>query len=135
MGWPQGGRHWLGRLLKVFSGGDGIIYGVNTNGDLLWYSHLGHSDGLGLNDAGSWLGAKPVGRGWGSFTTLFSSGNGVIYGIQPDGVLRWYRHLAYQTGAGLDTAGSWEGGVDVGWGWGGFETVFGLLPRDPDPVR
>ena len=128
------GVGWDG-LLKVFSGGDGIIYGVNTNGDLLWYNHLGHSDGLGLNDAGSWLGAKPVGVGWGSFTTLFSSGNGVIYGIQPDGVLRWYRHLGYQTGAGLETAGSWEGGVDVGRGWGGFDTVFALLPRDPDPVH
>ena len=128
------GVGWDG-LLKVFSGGDGIIYGVNTNGDLLWYNHLGHRDGLGLNDAGSWLGPKPVGVGWGAFTTLFSSGNGVIYGIQPDGVLKWYRHLGYQTGDGLETAGSWEGGVDVGWGWGEFDSVFALLPRDPDPVH
>ena len=76
-----------------------------------------------------------MGIGWGTFTALFSSGNGVIYGIQPDGVLRWYRHLGYQTGAGLEAAGSWEGGVDVGRGWGGFDTVFALLPRDPDPVH
>ena len=128
------GVGWDG-LLKVFSGGDGIIYGVNTKGDLLWYNHLGHSEGHGLKDAGSWLGPKPVGVGWGSFATLFSSGNGVIYGIQPDVVLKWYRHLGYQTGAGLETAGSWEGGVDVGWGWRGFDTVFALLPRDPDPVH
>ena len=128
------GVGWDG-LIKVFSGGDGIIYGVNSNGDLLWYNHLGHNDGLGLDDPGAWLGAKPVGVGWGSFTTLFSSGNGVIYGVQPDGVLRWYRHLGYQTGAGLEVAGSWQGGIDVGWGWGSFDTVFALLPRDPDPVR
>jgi len=128
------GIGWDG-LVKVFGGGDGIIYGVNSNGDLLWYKHLGHDSGLGLSDAGSWLGGKTVGVGWGSFTTLFSSGDGVIYGIQPDGVLRWYRHLGYQTGAGLETAGSWQGGVDVGWGWGGFDTVFALLPRDPDPVH
>lgn len=124
-----------GGLSKVFSGGDGIIYGVNPDGDLLWYNHVGHNDGLGVDDAGAWLGAKQVGSGWGSFTTLFSSGNGVIYGITPDGVLRWYRHLGYQTGAGQDVPGSWEGGVDVGWGWGSFDTVFALIPRDPDPVR
>ena len=124
-------------LRNVFGGGDGVIYGVNTNGDLLWYNHLGHREGLGLKSPGAWSGpsGKVVGVGWSGFTSLFSRGDGVIYGIQPNGVLRWYRHVGHKTGAGLDVAQSWEGGIDVGWGWQSFDTVFALLPRDPDPVR
>ena len=130
------GVGWNG-LSNVFGGGDGIIYGVNADGDLVWFNHLGHREGLGHNDAGGWSGnsVKPVGRGWSSFTTLFSSGNGVIYGLQHDGILRWHRHLGYQTGAGLETPGSWEGGIDVGWGWGNFDTLFALIPRDSDLVH
>jgi hypothetical protein len=55
--------------------------------------------------------------------------------IQPDGTLRWFRHLAYQTGGGLNDPGSWEGGTDVGTGWQNFTTVLALLPRDPEPIR
>lgn len=30
---------------QVFSGGDGIIYALMDNGDLLWYRHDGRTDG------------------------------------------------------------------------------------------
>jgi hypothetical protein len=36
------GAHW--NLKQVFSGGDGIIYAIQDNGDLLWYRHDGRND-------------------------------------------------------------------------------------------
>lgn len=126
-GWDQ--------MAHVFCTGGGIIYGVAPDGTLYWYNHTGHLNGLGLDNPAGWLAPKPVGTGWNSFTRIFAGGDGVIYGIQPGGTLRWYRHLAYETGGGLSDPGSWEGGVDVGTGWQNFTTVLALLPRDAAPVR
>lgn len=126
-GWDQ--------MVHVFSTGGGIIYGVAADGTLYWYNHLGHLDGLGLDNPAAWAAPKPVGTGWASVKQVFAAGDGVIYAIQPDGTLRWFRHLAYQTGGGLNDPGSWEGGIDVGTGWQNFTTVLALLPRDPEPIR
>ena len=42
-----GGVDWpLSPTLKqVFSGGDGVIYAIADNGDLLWFRHDGRGDG------------------------------------------------------------------------------------------
>ena len=50
-----------------------------------------------------------------------ASGGGVIYAIQPDGKLLWYRHEGRDTGAAKWTSGT---GTEVGSGWGGFKEVF-----------
>ena len=52
----------------------------------------------------------------------------IMYGILPDGQLKWYRHNAYLTGGGLENAGAWNalGSKTVGLGWDGFLTVFGF---------
>jgi Tachylectin len=47
----------------VFSGGDGILYAVQDNGDLLWYRHDGWRDGSFTWAAGS---GKRVGTRWSS---------------------------------------------------------------------
>lgn len=56
------------------------------------------------------------------FVQLIAGGNGVIYGRQADGVLTWYRHTGWATGAATWAAG---GGLAIGTGWHTFRTVLG----------
>ncbi|MFZ4699416.1 MAG: tachylectin-related carbohydrate-binding protein [Candidatus Methylumidiphilus sp.] len=123
-GWANGGIAknvgvgWSG-VTKAFSGGDGVVYVVTANGDLRWYRHDGRFTGTavwGVN-----VGGTTVGVGWGSFTKVFSGGDGVIYAIQADGILRWYRHTGWLTGANTWAAGS---GAQIGTGWNSFSKVF-----------
>jgi N,N-dimethylformamidase len=55
------------------------------------------------------------------FTRLVGGGNGVIYAIQADGGLYWYRHAGWP-----DVSVSWANsglGRRIGTGWAGFQTV------------
>ncbi|MBC7997011.1 MAG: hypothetical protein IAF58_03660 [Leptolyngbya sp.] len=72
---------------------EGIIYRVDTNGDLYWYKHTGYSNGS-LN----WVEGKRVGVGW-KAKHVFAGGGGIIYLIDDKGDLYWYKHLGYQSGA------------------------------------
>ena len=121
------GRGWADFKL-VFPGGNGIIYAITNEGKLLWYKHNGYQTGAGLETPGAWEGPKEVGRGWADFKTVFSASDGIIYAITNEGKLLWYKHNGYQTGAGLETPGAWEGPKEVGHGWGIFVQVFALLP-------
>ncbi|MFI7430287.1 N,N-dimethylformamidase beta subunit family domain-containing protein [Micromonospora sp. NPDC049836] len=66
------------------------------------------------------------------FTRLIGGGNGVIYAIQPDGVLLWYRHTGWQTGAATWASGS---GRRIGTGWNQFRTVLGSVDGSLYGVR
>jgi hypothetical protein len=66
---------------------------------------------------------------------VFSRGDGIIYPIADDGILRWLKHNGFRTGAGLETPGAWEGPKDVGRGWGEVMHVFALMPSDPEVPR
>jgi hypothetical protein len=123
------GVGWDG-LLHVFSTGQGVIYAVLADGTLRWFRHRGWTDGRGLESPGAWDGPRDVGVGWDMFSTVFSRGDGVIYGITADGTLRWYRHTGFQTGDR-----TWSGPLEVGQGWSAFTAVFALLPREPAPIR
>jgi len=118
------GRGWEG-LEHVFPGGNGIIYTIAGDGILRWLKHNGLRSGVGLETPSAWEGPKDVGRGWGGLRHVFSLGvDGIIYTISDDGILRWFKHNGYRTGAGLETPGAWEGPKDVGRGWGGLKHVF-----------
>ncbi|MFG2059050.1 N,N-dimethylformamidase beta subunit family domain-containing protein [Micromonospora sp. NPDC048930] len=56
------------------------------------------------------------------FIQLVGGGNGVIYAIQADGSLLWYRHSGWQTAASGWASGS---GRKIGTGWNQFVTVLG----------
>ncbi|NBE85335.1 N,N-dimethylformamidase beta subunit family domain-containing protein [Micromonospora rubida] len=56
------------------------------------------------------------------FVQLVGGGNGVIYAIQADGALLWYRHWGWQTGVTGWASGS---GRRIGTGWNQFRTVLG----------
>ncbi|HYZ87349.1 MAG TPA: tachylectin-related carbohydrate-binding protein, partial [Bryobacteraceae bacterium] len=62
--WAPGSGNMVGsgwNFKQVFSGGDGIIYTIQENGDLLWYRHEGRGNGSAAWAAGS---GKKVGNGW-----------------------------------------------------------------------
>lgn len=128
----QVGVGWAAGVQKVFSGGDGVVYGIRSNGDLLWYRHDGRFDGSSVWVNGG-LGKK-VGNGWQNFLQVFSGGDGVIYAILPNGSLRWYRHTGWLNGENTWAAGS---GGQIGVGWQSFTKVFsgdngviyGILPN------
>jgi hypothetical protein len=117
------GRGW-DSFLEVFSAGDGVIYVIQPDGTLKWHRHLDYRRGGGLETPGAWANSRNVGRGWDGYRKVFSAGQGVIYAITNDGTLKWLRHKAYLTGAGLETPGAWEGPKDVGRGWGDVQQVF-----------
>lgn len=104
---------------KVFSGGDGVIYTIASDGVLRWYRHNGRFTGTTewANNHG-----LQVGSGWGVFQHVFSGGDGVIYGIKPNGSLHWYRHEGR-----LDGSFKWasNSGAQVGTGWTIFQHLFG----------
>ena len=122
--WAQGsgnkvGNGWKNGYTTAFAGGEGVIYLIRENGDLLWYKHLGYQDGSAKWDPAS---GKVVGTGWKGYYAVFSGGNGVIYWIDMNGDLFWYKHAGYATGAV-----SWYGGSTnkIGNGWkDGVKQIF-----------
>lgn len=113
----QIGSGW-NAFTRVFSGGGGVIYGIDSAGDLWWYEHL---SGQGVQAWANGGVGRKVGHGWGHFINVFSGGSGVIYAIEANGNLRWYRHLS------RDGEAVWEnGGIgqQIGTGWNHFSHVF-----------
>ncbi len=144
------GTGWSG-FEHVFSGGDGIIYGIDpivearvhltggttpaSGGDLWWYRHVGVADG-----SFKWEGPKKVGTGWGGFEHVFSGGDGIIYLITPSVPA----HLPTGIGPGMggqpasggdlmwarhigreDGSFKWDGPLKkVGTGWGQMQQIF-----------
>ncbi|HEX3233486.1 MAG TPA: tachylectin-related carbohydrate-binding protein [Gemmatimonadales bacterium] len=107
--------------LRVFKGSprgeDGVIYRVDSRGDLIWFKHVGHATG-----APNWIGPKTVGHGWQDVRIAFAAGDGVIYAINKSGELLWFRHLGY--GDGSATWANDGIGAKVGVGWGGVRMAF-----------
>jgi hypothetical protein len=54
---------------------------------------------------------------------VFSVGGGIIYAISQDGTLRWYKHVGYLDGRGMESPGAWQGRIEVGRGWHSFTRV------------
>ncbi len=55
------------------------------------------------------------------FLRMVPGGNGIVYAIQADGLLYWYRHLGWQTGAVSWANGG--AGLQIGADWHQFTTV------------
>ncbi|OLE20748.1 MAG: hypothetical protein AUG49_23995 [Catenulispora sp. 13_1_20CM_3_70_7] len=118
-GWTQQaiGIGWGG--LTVVSGGDGVLYTIDSLGNLHWYQ----DDNFAGTGGASWSAGSGslIGTGWGGLTTVVSGGQGVIYGIDPSGNLRWYRYL------GTNGSASWApgSGTTIGTGWSFAKVVAG----------
>jgi hypothetical protein len=115
------GDGWRTGLQNIYPAGQNGIYTLDDNGNLKWFWHTGVLDG-------SYRWREPsqlVGTGWNSFTKIIPMDRGVIYGILPDGTLRWHKHLNYMTGLGGTGDGAWAKAKIVHSGFDKYRTVFG----------
>ena len=101
----------------VFGDVEGVIYGITTAGDLLWYRHLSPTGSANWANEGN---GQPIGWGWSQFTQVVTGGNGVIYAVEPTGGLLWYHHTS-RTG---DFTWAPDSGVQIDVGWNGFSRIF-----------
>lgn len=127
------GNGW-GGFKQLVGCGDGIIVGIEDNGDLRWYRY----EGRGEADVSGSLGWHPnssnvIGNGWQGFIRIFvAPRNGPanrdlqIFGVAANGDLHWYSY----TGNGEhDPAGvlGWRpnSGNRIGNGWQSFRHIHG----------
>ncbi|MEQ1503882.1 MAG: tachylectin-related carbohydrate-binding protein [Myxococcota bacterium] len=121
------GTGWSGFLDVVPVGGD-HLFAVGGDGTLYGYRHDGY-----LYGSGEWTGGTPLRYDW-AYPVTIGGGDGVVYAIDYDGTLVWYRC------SDLDHAedpATWTGPSVVGWGWGQFAkvvstgngTLYAMLPN------
>jgi hypothetical protein len=93
--WDSGSGAVIGsgwsRFPRIIAGGDGIIYALDSSGNLDWYMHADpfHGSATWANN-GNGVG---IGTGWRQVSDFGSIGAGVIYAVDASGDLLWYRHL------------------------------------------
>ncbi|MDH6109358.1 lysophospholipase L1-like esterase [Kitasatospora sp. MAP12-15] len=112
-----------GKFTHVFSGGGGVIYGIDGSGNLWYFNYTG--DGSSTGDwsatSNSIISNAP---GWGKFTQVFSTGGGKIYGVDSSGNLWYYQY----TGNGSSNS-AWSSTsnsiVSNAPGWGKFTHITG----------
>jgi hypothetical protein len=118
-GWTQQkiGTGWGG--LKTVAGGSGVVYAVDSAGDLRWYRDNGYAGTGGA----AWDPASGavIGKGFGRYGTVVSGGQGVIYTIDSAGNLFWHRYLGSGGAADWDPAS----GTRIGTGWAGLTVAAG----------
>jgi Tachylectin len=103
------GSDWTGAI-HVFSGGGGVIYSIDSAGNLFWNKHLGYQDG-----SPRWAGRKKVGTGWGALQHVFAGTNGIVYAVRDDGTMFWQKHLGVQTGSVAWANGGTAREIGTGW--------------------
>jgi hypothetical protein len=119
---------------NIFSGGNGVLYVVNQQNQLMWYKLKSYlkppsvppsdaSHARQLEWERSWEGPKKVGDGW-DFVQLFSPGEGHIYGVLANGDLMYYRHLGWQNGSY-----TWDENAKgkIASGWNAYARVFARI--------
>ena len=121
--WAAGGQPaqigvgW-GDMRQLICGDGGVLYAIDPGGNLLFFRDLAR-DGNGAWANGGI--AQPIGQGgWDRFTRIFNGGGGIIYAIEPNGDLLFFRDQAQ------DGTPDWaHGGVGqrIGSGWNGFREV------------
>ncbi|MGW8426716.1 tachylectin-related carbohydrate-binding protein [Peribacillus simplex] len=90
------GTGW-GNFKHVFPGGDGIIYAVAQNGDLLYYRDLardGTSNWAYNGEGQIIMTAQGTGNHFNEFQHVFYGGDGIIYAIENNGNILYFRDLA-----------------------------------------
>ncbi|TPQ18263.1 N,N-dimethylformamidase beta subunit family domain-containing protein [Streptomyces sporangiiformans] len=110
------------RFLQLVPGGNGIIYGIQSDGNLYWYRHRGWTDGTA-----SWANSgtgRLIGGKWQQFRYVLAAADGQIFAWHPNGDLIWYRYILTDINTG---AGRWHGasGSRIGTGWNRFPRLLG----------
>lgn len=116
----------FGGFGQIFGGWDGVIYGIDGNGDLYWFKYLA---GDGSTGSGAWANGgrgSRIAAGRRDYDMHFADSDGVIYGVRHGATLDWFRYLA---GDGSNGSGAWANGgnaihIDDGWDWGSLTERF-----------
>lgn len=139
IGWAENSRNVIGNGWNGFKflcgGGDGTLFAVKPDGDLLWYQYEAGDGFLDPAGARGWnaRSGSVIGNGWAGFASLVCTPKAgrtshhpasTLYGVEPDGHLRWYRYV----GAGIadPTGGTgWapNSGNIIGNGWQNFRIL------------
>lgn len=102
---------WFG----VSSGG--VIYArTRSDGNLLFYKHLGYQDG-----SGSWAPSPQVGEGWGDLWRIAATNGRVLYTVSLDGSVSFYRN-------DVEATKTWTIRTGIGGGLGPALPPSGLQP-------
>jgi len=111
------------RFIFVVGGGNGIIYGVRTDGSLVWYRHVGWMTATNEWATGS---GRIIGTGFNQFVNVFGGLDGSIYCLRANGTLLRFRYIC----TNLDTGdGSWANGgngVQIGTGFAKYPRMAGF---------
>jgi hypothetical protein len=78
---------------------DGSIYAVDTSGNLHWYKDTqrngsGIVNGVVLTSFSAPNEGNAIATGWNQFTHVIDGGGGVLYTVDANGTLFWYKDLA-----------------------------------------
>jgi hypothetical protein len=133
----QSRRHFLSNLARGGAATLGAtVLGTKPSiaaaGDLLWFRHLGRSDGTN-----KWVGggaAAPIDSGWQKFRLVFAADDGVIYAVDKHDKLHWYQHSGRSNGTA-----TFAGPNLLGSGWGfpqmfaADDSVIYVLAGNPPP--
>jgi hypothetical protein len=111
-------RGWE-RYSLILAADSGVIYGFTADGRLYWQKEI-DSQNAGTTWANN---GEPIylGSGWNIYQQIFTSTNGVIYGITADGSLHRYRYLDYLTG-GKNWANNGNSNL-LGSGWNIYKEI------------
>jgi hypothetical protein len=115
------GEGWNNFETVLHAHSHNTIYGIEFDGDLKWYRHLGARTGTPDWEAGD--GGLLVAKGWNRYASVFTGGGKIFYGIEPNGDLYWHSHDGW-----WDGSNEWstpESGIKIGVGWNMFKNVFG----------
>ncbi|MEU6716802.1 N,N-dimethylformamidase beta subunit family domain-containing protein [Nonomuraea sp. NPDC046802] len=111
------------RFLTFVGGDGGVLYGVQADGALLWFRHLGRQDGSAVWANGG--NGRQIGTGWHQFHTVLAGADGRLFGVRGDGTVCGFEYVVDDPATG---AGSWlDGGSAkvVGEGFDRFPRIFG----------
>ena len=138
LGWQTGAATWANggsglqigigwhQFVKVMAAADGQIFALNPDGTLLWYQYILSNIQTG---AGSWhpnSGAQ-IGSGFNAFPRMFGGWNNILYGVDGNGALFWYRYIGPTGSINWANGGS---GRQIGSGWKGYPDIL----ADPNGV-
>jgi hypothetical protein len=112
----------IANLQALIPGGDKTFYAITKDGKLNWYQFTPARQSAGAQPAANTVtGPVTVASGFNAYKQVFGGSDGVIYAVQNDGTLLWFRHAGFANGGGAATM---TGPKPVASGFGQFKNVF-----------
>ena len=107
------------RYLQLVGGGDGVLYGIQSDGKLIWHRHTGWKQSSAEWASGS---GRVIGAGFHRYVTVMGGEDGSLFALCGDGTIVHKRYVVSDPESG---AGRWMGLETIGQGFDRFDRVFG----------